>query len=50
MYKRQSSASSVKDVADGVVAGSVFVDLIGEGGNIIKKVESKTRELSEVLN
>ena len=65
MYKRQhtdlpiaigfgikdaASASSVKDVADGVVAGSVFVDLIGEGGNIIKKVESKTRELSEVLN
>ena len=48
--KDAASASSVKDVADGVVAGSVFVDLIGEGGNIIKKVESKTRELSEVLN
>lgn len=48
--KDAASASSVKDVADGVVAGSVFVDLIGEGGNIIKKVESKTRELSEALN
>ena len=48
--KDSSSASSVKDVADGVVVGSVFVDLIGEGGNIIEKVESKTKELSEVLN
>ena len=48
--KDSASASSVKDVADGVVVGSVFVDLIGEGGNIIKKVESKTKELSEVLS
>ena len=48
--KDSSSASSVKDVADGVVVGSVFVDLIGEGGNIIEKVESKTKELSEVLS
>ena len=48
--KDSASASSVKDVADGVVVGSVFVDLIGEGGNIIEKVESKTKELSEVLS
>ena len=40
----------MKDVADGVVVGSVFVELIGEGGNIIEKVESKTKELSEVLS
>ena len=48
--KDSASASSVKDEADGVVVGSVFVDLIGEGGNIIEKVESKTKELSVVLS
>ena len=37
-------------VADGIVAGSVFVDLIGEGDNIIDRVGAKTKELSEVLN
>ncbi len=48
--KDAKSAISVKDVADGIVAGSVFVDLIGEGDNIIEKVSSKTKELSEALN
>ena len=48
--KDAASASSIKEVADGVVVGSVFVDLIGEGGNIIERVKSKTKELSEVLN
>ena len=48
--KDSASASSVMDVADGIVAGSVFVDLIGEGKDIIKKVSDKTRELSEVLS
>ncbi len=48
--KDAASASSVKEVADGIVAGSVFVDLIGEGGNIIEKVSKKTKELFEVLN
>ena len=48
--KDAASASSVKDVADGIVAGSVFVDLIGEGDDIVDKVFLKTKELSEVLN
>ena len=48
--KDAASASSVKDVADGIVVGSVFVDLIGEADNIIDKVSLKTKELSEVLN
>ena len=48
--KDAASASSVKDVADGIVAGSVFVDLIGEGDDIIDKVSLKTKELFEVLN
>ena len=48
--KDASSAISVKDVADGIVAGSVFVDLIGEGGNIIERVSTKTKELSDALN
>ena len=47
--KDAPSASSVMDVGDGIVAGSVFVDLIGEGDNIIKKIASKTKELYEVL-
>lgn len=47
--KDSDSASSVKDVADGIVAGSVFVDLIGQGEDIIEKVASKTKELSKVL-
>ena len=47
--KDAASASSVMEVADGIVVGSVFVDLIGEGGNIIEKVSAKTKELSEVL-
>ena len=38
------------NVADGIVAGSVFVDLIGKNENVIKNVALKTRELSEVLN
>ena len=48
--KDAASASSVMGVADGIVAGSVFVDLIGEGDNIIDRVGAKTKELSEVLN
>ena len=48
--KDAASASSVMEVADGIVVGSVFVDLIGEGGNIIEKVSAKTKELSEVLH
>ena len=44
--KDSDSALSVKDLADGIVAGSVFVDLIGEGGDIISKVAKKTKELS----
>ena len=48
--KDAASASSVMEVADGIVAGSVFVDLIGESGNIIEKVGTKTKELSEVLH
>ena len=48
--KDASSAISVKDVADGIVAGSVFVDLIGEGANIIERVSTKTKELSDALN
>ena len=47
--KDSDSAFSVKDVADGIVAGSVFVDLIGQGEDIIEKVASKTKELSKVL-
>ena len=47
--KDSDSASSVKDAADGIVAGSVFVDLIGQGEDIIEKVASKTKELSKVL-
>ena len=48
--KDAASASSVMGVADGIVAGSVFVDLIGEGDDIIDKVSLKTKELFEVLN
>ena len=48
--KDSASASSVKEVADGIVVGSVFVDLIGEGGDILKKVKDKTKELSEALS
>jgi tryptophan synthase alpha chain len=48
--KDSASASSVKEVADGIVVGSVFVDLIGEGGDILKKVKGKTKELSEALS
>ena len=44
--KDSDSALSVKDLADGIVAGSVFVDLIGEGGDTITKVAKKTKELS----
>ena len=44
--KDSDSALSVKDLADGIVAGSVFVDLIGEGGDTISKVAKKTKELS----
>ena len=36
--KDSDSALSVKDLADGIVAGSVFVDLIGEGGDTITKI------------
>ena len=43
------SASSVKDIADGIVAGSVFVDLIGEGNDVLNRVAKKTKELKEVL-
>ena len=43
--KDSDSALSVKDLADGIVAGSVFVDLIGEGGDTIKKIAKKTKEL-----
>ena len=48
--KDAESATSVMNVADGIVAGSVFVDLIGKSENVIKNVALKTRELSEVLN
>ena len=48
--KDAQSAISVKDAADGVVVGSVFVDLVGEGGDILEKVTKKTRELSEALS
>ena len=44
--KDYDSALSVKDIADGIVAGSVFVDLIGEGGDTITKIANKTKELS----
>jgi len=44
--KDSDSALSVKDLADGIVAGSVFVDLIGEGGDTISKIANKTKELS----
>jgi tryptophan synthase alpha chain len=44
--KDSNSALSVKDLADGIVAGSVFVDLIGEGGDTITKIAKKTKELS----
>ena len=47
--KDANSASSIKDIADGIVVGSIFVDLMGEGGDVIKKVSIKTKELSEVL-
>jgi len=47
--KDSDSALSVKDLADGIVAGSVFVDLIGEGGDIITKIAKKTRELSVTI-
>jgi len=43
--KDSHSALSVKDLADGIVAGSVFVDLIGEGGDTIAKIAKKTKEL-----
>ena len=43
--KDSDSALSVKDLADGIVAGSVFVDLIGEGGDTITKIANKTKEL-----
>ena len=48
--KDAQSAISVKEAADGVVVGSVFVDLVGEGGDILEKVTKKTRELSEALS
>ena len=44
--KDSNSALSVKDFADGIVAGSVFVDIVGEGGDTIKKIATKTKELS----
>ena len=44
--KDSYSALSVKDFADGIVAGSVFVDIVGEGGDTIKKIATKTKELS----
>ena len=44
--KDSDSALSVKDLAAGIVAGSVFVDLIGEGGDTITKIAKKTKELS----
>ena len=47
--KDSDSALSVKDLADGIVAGSVFVDLIGEGGDTISKVAKKTKELSVAI-
>ena len=45
VIKDSDSALSVKDLADGIVAGSVFVDLIGEGGDTITKIANKTKEL-----
>mgnify|MGYP001168123763 CR=1 FL=1 len=47
--KDSKSALSVKDFADGIVVGSVFVDLVGEGGDTIKKIAAKTKELSLAL-
>jgi len=47
--KDSDSALSVKDLADGIVAGSVFVDLIGEGGDTITKIAKKTKELSAAI-
>ena len=44
--KDSNSALSVKDFADGIVAGSVFVDIVGEGGDTINKIATKTKELS----
>ena len=44
--KDSNSALSVKELADGIVAGSVFVDLIGEGGDTVAKISKKTKELS----
>tara|TARA_B100000686_G_C16805006_1_gene989276 strand:- start:2908 stop:3696 length:789 start_codon:yes stop_codon:yes gene_type:complete len=43
--KDSNSALSVKELADGIVVGSVFVDLIGEGGDTISKISKKTKEL-----
>ena len=43
--KDSNSALSVKELADGIVAGSVFVDLIGEGGDTVAKISKKTKEL-----
>jgi len=36
---------SVKNLADGIVTGSVFLYLIGEGGDSITKIAKKTKEL-----
>ena len=47
--KDSNSALSVKELADGIVAGSVFVDLIGEGGDAVAKVSKKTKELSMAI-
>ena len=46
---KDAASASVMEVADGIVVKG-FVDLIGEGGNIIEKVSAKTKELSEVLH
>lgn len=47
--KDAESALSLKDIADGIVVGSVFVELIGKGGDVVKNIASKTSELSTAI-
>tara|TARA_Y100001970_G_scaffold121071_1_gene150124 strand:- start:8734 stop:9531 length:798 start_codon:yes stop_codon:yes gene_type:complete len=48
--KSKREVKSLKESADGLVAGSVFVDIILSQDNAEEEVRKKTRELSKALN
>lgn len=45
----EQAAAIVRGGADGVIAGSVFVDIIADGTNVPRELEGKARELKQAI-